>query len=367
MNNEIKEILNKIISYGFSAYIVGGYVRDYLLNKETKDIDIATSALPKDLKEIFADEEIKITAYGSIKLVKNGYSFDITTFRKDLEYKDNTLVSIEYIDNIEEDIQRRDFTINALYMDVNEKIYDKVNGINDINKKIIKVINDDYNQKFQEDSSRVIRALRFMITLDFSIDNGVLEYIHLNKKKLKFNKTILKEELSKMLTSENVVKYFEYLKNIQLLDILKIDFDKLIYVDDICGMYAQLTIEDELPFTKEEKDNIKDIQSIVRYGTIDYGILFKYDLYICSIAGSLLGIDKKRISELYSSMPIKNIKELKINGDMIQEILSIEPSKVIKDILDSLVFLVLNKQIENNEDVLKEYIVKNKRLWLDEL
>lgn len=367
MNNEIKDILNKIIACGFKAYIVGGYVRDYLIGKESKDIDIATSALPKDLKDIFKDEDIKTNTYGSIKLIKNGYSFDITTFRKDLEYKDNTLIKIEYTDDLDEDIKRRDFTVNALYMDVNGKIYDKVKGIKDLNNKLIRVIDNNYYQKFKEDSSRILRAIRFMITLDFNVDNGVLEYIHLNKKNIKFSNSILKEELNKMLISENVIKYFQYLKNIQLLDILKIDYDDLKYVDDINGMYAQLKVSEEMPFTKEEKEYIKSIQNIVEYGKIDYGILFKYDLYLCSVAGLILGIDKKKINEIYSSMPIKNIKELKINGDEIQKILSIDPSKKIKEILDSLIFLVLNKKIENDSDKLKDYVISHKRLWLDEL
>ena len=98
---------------------------------------------------------------------------------------------------------------------------------------------------------------------------------------------------------------------------------------------------------------------------IDYGILFKYGLYLSLVAGKILEIDKVAINELYSRMPIKNSKELDIDGDDIQNILNIEPSKIIKDITDDLIFLVLNKKLENKNDILKQYILDNKGMWLE--
>ena len=215
MSKEIEEILNKIISAGFKAYIVGGYVRDFLLDKnDTIDIDIATSALPKDLKNIFSDDDIKISSYGSIKLNYGKYNFDITTFRKDIEYNQGQLIKLEYTNNLDEDIKRRDFTINSLYMDINGNIIDKLNAQKDITNKMIRVVGS-VEEKFREDPTRILRALRFMVTLDFKIDNQILEYILLNKKNISFSPNILKEELNRMLISPNVIKYFTYFKNIQ--------------------------------------------------------------------------------------------------------------------------------------------------------
>ncbi len=130
-------------------------------------------------------------------------------------------------------------------------------------------------------------------------------------------------------------------------------------------MYAQLNFNDDYPLTKEEKDNIEGIKEILDYKMIDYGILFKYGLYLSLVAGKILEIDKVAINELYSRMPIKNSKELDIDGDDIQNILNIEPSKIIKDITDDLIFLVLNKKLENKNDILKQYILDNKGMWLE--
>ncbi len=364
MIEDLRKILLKIIDKGFQAYIVGGYVRDYILGKETNDIDICTDALPKDLTEIFADENIKVSSYGSIKLLVNKYNVDITTYRKEFQYIEGKPTQIEYIKDLETDIKRRDFTINALYMDKNGNIIDKIGGLNDLRNKIIKVIGN-MEDKFNEDPLRILRALRFKITLGFELDAKIVEYIHQNKNKIALiSNTRKKEEINKMLVSKNVIAGFEYLNELQILDVLGIKYQNLKYSDDINAMYAQLELPDDFPLTKEEKDNIKQINKIVNYGKIDLGILFNYGLYLSSVAGDLLGLNKKVISEQYNSLPIKSKNQLDIDGDDIQKILDIEPSKLIQQIQDDLIILVLNGKLTNEKEVLINYIQENKGLWL---
>ena len=212
MTEDLKNILLKIIDNGFEAYIVGGYVRDFLLGYESTDIDICTNALPKNLIEIFDGDNISVSSYGSIKLRSNKYNVDITTYRKEISYINGKLSEIEYINDIETDIQRRDFTINALYMDIDGNIIDKVNGKQDINDKIIHVIGD-INKKFKEDPLRILRALRFKITLGFDLDNEIVEYIHNNKNEIiKISNQRKKEEINKMLVSKNVVEWIRLFK-----------------------------------------------------------------------------------------------------------------------------------------------------------
>ena len=332
MTEEIKYILLKIINNGFEAYLVGGYVRDFLLDRRTKDIDICTNALPKDLAQIFQNDNVKISSYGSIKLFYNNYSIDITTYRKELDYLEGKPTKIKYINDLETDIKRRDFTINALYMDIKGNIIDLVGGKKDLENKKICVIGN-IKEKFREDPLRILRALRLKITLDFTLDSEIIDYIHLNKEEIsKISNTRKKEEINKMLISKNVVQGFAYLQELQVLDILGISYDNLKYVDDIHGMYAQLNLPEDFPLTKEEKDNIKSLKEILAYGKIDYGILFKYGLYLATVAGKIMEIDNFQINEIYNQMPIKNSHELAICGDEIIAILNIEPSKKIKSI-----------------------------------
>ena len=364
MTEDIKNILLKIINKGYEAYIVGGYVRDYILGIESTDVDICTNALPKDLAKIFENDNIKISTYGSVKLRTNKYNVDITTYRKELKYENGKPTKIEYIDDLETDIKRRDFTINALYMDINGQIIDRINGMKDINNKIIRVIGN-VNDKFNEDPVRILRALRLKICLNFDLDSEIIKYIHLNKKSiLKVSNNLKKEEISKMLLSKNVVEGFNALKDMQILDILDINYKTLKYVEDINGMYAQLSLPDSFPLTKEEKDNIEAINEIVKYGKIDNKMIFKYDLYLCLVAGELMGLNKKEINEIYIKMPIKNSKELNIDGDEIQMILNIKPSKIIKNIRDSLINLILAGKLENKKEDLIKFIINNKGMWL---
>ena len=169
-----------------------------------------------------------------------------------------------------------------------------------------------------------------------------------------------------MLLSKNVVQGFTYLKELQLLDILGINYTDLKYVDDINAMYAQIDFRDDFPLTKEEKDNSQAIRNIMKYGRIDYGILFKYGLYLCTIAGKLLSLDNKLIHEIYTKMPLKSTQELAIDGDEIQDVLNIKPSKTIKDIQEDLIILVLNGKLNNEKDELKQYILQNKGKWVND-
>ena len=112
------EVLNIFFNNGFDAYIVGGYVRDKLLDIKTNDIDICTNAKPKDIVKLFDIQSSDETQYGAVKIIYKNYNFDVTTFRKDIKYEDNRKpIKIKYINNLKKDLLRRDFTINTICID----------------------------------------------------------------------------------------------------------------------------------------------------------------------------------------------------------------------------------------------------------
>ena len=125
--NVVKNILKEIEKNGFEAYIVGGFVRDYVLLKKTNDIDIATNALPKDLVSIFGTPKRSIE-YGSYHMKEGGYNIDITTYRTEEAYENGRLEKVVYSNSLLEDARRRDFTMNSMYMNKNEEIIDLLNG-----------------------------------------------------------------------------------------------------------------------------------------------------------------------------------------------------------------------------------------------
>lgn len=356
MDTIIKKVLRTIEDNGFEAYIVGGYVRDKILGIKTTDVDIATNALLKDLNKMFSIGKCSDMGYGSYRIHTEKYNFDITTYREEYKYLDRRPTEIKYVNNLLVDINRRDFTINSLCMNKNGEIIDLLNGKEDILNKKIKVIGD-IETKFKEDPLRMLRAIRFAITLGFSIEEDALKYIVNHKEDIKaLSYQRKRNELELIFISDNLVKGLEYLKHLDLLSVLEIDYDNFVKVDDILGIWAQLKASPKYAFTKVEMNNINKIREIVKYGKIDRNILFKYDLYIALVAGSILKVSKKEINRIYKNMPIYEYKDITITTKEIIDILNIEPSKIIKDIMEDLKNQILNHNLANNKHVVIKYL-----------
>ena len=361
MNKEIINILKKIESNNFEAYVIGGYVRDKLMGIESFDIDIATNALPKDIMSIFNVKDT--TNYGTTKISSDNYRFDIATFRKELSYS-NRRPEVEYINDLNEDIIRRDFTINTIAMNKDGEIIDYLNGVKDLQNKLIRCVGDP-TLKIKEDPLRILRALRFSIILDFKLEDNLLNAI---KKNIKLVNTLslnrVKEEIDKILINDNAINGFDYMNKLGILKELNISYTKLIDVDDLSGMYAQINVSDDYPFTKEERNNIDSIKDIVNYGKIDNSILFNYDLYISLVAARILELDKEDIIRQYNELPIKSFKDIKISNDDIIKELNIEPSEIIKKINDTLVSKILSGELINDKHVLLDFV---KEMYNNEL
>ena len=197
---------------GFSLYLVGGTVRDYLLNLPLTDLDVVSDATPKEMKMFLPKANYVFAKYGSVKLIYDNFKFDITTLRKEDDYVDSRHPNkIRFCKSLKEDVYRRDFTINALYMDHNGKIYDYVNGQADIENKVIRVVGN-IDKKMTEDPLRMVRAIRFSISLGFKIDDELFTYIYQNKTLLqKLNIAKIKQEINKCSDKEKIILYLNEL------------------------------------------------------------------------------------------------------------------------------------------------------------
>ncbi len=364
---EVRDILKRIEEKGFEAYIVGGYVRDSLLGIASHDIDICTNAKVKDILDIFGNGNATSNEYGSVKLISDHYNIDITTYRRDLKYNGSRrAVEIEYVDNLIDDINRRDFVMNTLCMNRDGTIIDLLGGKSDIENRVIRAVGE-VSERIQEDPLRMLRAVRFATRLDFQID--ITLYTELKKQASLLEELSLervKEELTKILSSPNALRGLDILRDLGFLPYLGIDYANVVQVSDICGMYSQLEMRKEYPFTKEEKEMIKNIQSIVKYGKIDKNILFSYDLYVSIVAGSILGLLPEDISTIYKSLEIKSIKDIQIDSMEICSILQIDPSKIIRVVYEDLKDKILNHELENTHEAVVSYVEQNREKWLDE-
>jgi len=211
-NKELKFVFNKL-QEGFTedtivARFVGGCVRKYLLNDEIDDIDIATILSSSEIKEKFKNTKFKIIdtglKHGTITLVSNELKLEITTLRKDVE-TDGRHAEVEYIDNWQLDSERRDFTINAIYLDINGKIFDPQAGTIDLKNNNVKFIGDP-QKRIEEDYLRIIRFIRFKIMYDTKIEPTTNNAIKLNLNGIKkISKERVLIELYKILELKNFI------------------------------------------------------------------------------------------------------------------------------------------------------------------
>lgn len=360
MNDKIKEILEMITNKGFKAYVVGGYVRDYLRKIKSIDVDICTNARVKDLMEIFKDYKVTPLEYGNILLETKDYLYEITTFRKDIDYINNRKPIIEYVDTLEEDITRRDFTVNSICMDKDGKIIDLLNGKKDLNKKIIRTIGDPYF-KIKQDSLRILRAIRFASCLNFKIEDNLKNAIKENKDLLKdLSYERKKEELTKIFTSDNKAYGIKLLKELDLLEVLELtNIDNVLRTKDLIGMWSTITINDNYPFTKKEKELINNINKLLKEDLNDIFVLYKTGLYEINIVCDLKKLSKKKYSNKYEKLVIKDKNEIDITTEDICILLNKEPGCFLKEIYSDLEKNILLKNVKNNKEEIEKYILNN--------
>ncbi|BBI17753.1 CCA tRNA nucleotidyltransferase [Neochlamydia sp. S13] len=171
------DIVKKLNQAGYKAYFAGGWVRDYLMNQPSADIDIATDAPPEVILKLFPHTLLVGLAFGVVIVILEGYQFEVSTFRKDLEYVNGRKPTSIELSNEEEDVKRRDFTINSMFYDpLEEKIYDYVEGRRDLELGLIRTVGDPF-ERFSEDRLRMIRAIRFSARFNFRLDEATQQAI----------------------------------------------------------------------------------------------------------------------------------------------------------------------------------------------
>ena len=356
------EFLNIIDSYGYKAYVVGGYVRDYLLSIKSSDLDITTNATPKQIKEIFASIELKKsdyneTGYGSLLVNYKNTLFEVTTFRKEFDYLDNRHPSkIKYVDDLEVDLKRRDFTINAICMDKNGEIIDPIGGRLDLEKKIIKTI-ENPSKSFRDDALRILRAIRFATILDFKLDNDLIKAIKLNKKYLKnISYERKKIELDKIFASKNAMNGINLIKKLELDKELELhNLDRVRDYTDLIGIWSMIN-SNVYKFTKVERDLIKKVNIVYELDNLDNFVLYKYGLYVNVLAGINKGISKKKITEKYNKLPIKEKNDIKIDASTICSILNKKPDSFLNNIYKDIEKEILNNNLLNEKFKIVKFI-----------
>ena len=238
--NEVEiKILNKLNEYG-KGYIVGGAIRDILLGLKPKDVDFATNLSYETLKTLFSEYTPKETgkSFGVLRIRINNIDYEIAKFREDIYGKEK---KVSFVDDIKNDLARRDFTINAMAYNQKEGIIDLYNGQKDIENRIINFIGNA-EERIIEDPLRVLRAFRFMSRLNFSLSENTIEAIKKQKDLLKnIPEERITMEFSKLLLGENIKKTLTLMKDTGVLEIIIPEF-KATYDFNQCNPHHNLDL-----------------------------------------------------------------------------------------------------------------------------
>lgn len=392
--NKALPVLNKIVEAGFEAYFVGGSVRDRVLGLTVNDVDIATSAMPNEIKEIFKRTIDIGIEHGTVMVLENGESYEITTFRTESTYKDfRHPDSVTFVCSLTEDLMRRDFTMNAIAMDIKGNLIDPFGGLNDIDKRIIRAVGKP-EERFQEDALRMMRAVRFAAQLDFEIEGNTLLSIHQNAQLLT-NIAIerIQVEFEKLLTGEwyfvglaAMIKTDLYLYCPKLADkkqALLTLIDRSTSFQNIRQAWAYLLLKiDEhqmdqsfnprtfLKAWKLSNQLIKESITIYEALVIrlERGYLNEWEIFHLGIQFSLevedlmeqegLKQEHLLVLERYDNLPIKEKEELSVSGNDLMKETTVRPGKWMSEALESALKAVIYRKIDNE----KQTII----LWLKE-
>lgn len=385
-------VLKKLEDAGFEAYFVGGAVRDFLLHKEIHDVDIATSATPGEVKQLFPKTIDVGIEHGTILVLYKNESYEITTFRAESEYLDfRRPKEVSFIRSLKKDIERRDFTINAMAMDKSGKIYDFFAGQSSIGAKEIKTVGNA-EERFQEDALRMMRAVRFVSQLGFAIEANtlealekmayILEKIAIERKRGEFEKLLAgsyrKRALEIMLKAKQN-QFLPGLKNKQeSLHLLLTYYCEELNLNEMWTLLLyclQLKNKDAENLLRDWRLPLKQIRAIQFLTSFLYQRIdrewSKYDLYVAkletiiSVEKIFNGINKVASSDsinhfisLYQELPIKERSQLKVSGNDVKNLFAKSSGPWINETLIKIEQAVLEGIVENDKTKIKEWLLR---------
>lgn len=390
----VTEILNLFYQNGYEAYVVGGSVRDIILGKSPDDYDITTNALPENVIEICKNKYKTVETgikHGTVTVVSHNNNLEITTYRVDGEYSDGRRPdSVAFTPNLNDDLKRRDFTINALVLNQDGCVNDYFYGIGDINKKIVRSIGKA-TDRFNEDALRILRALRFSAVLGFSIDEETSSAIHSEKHLLnkvsserifselkKMFRTSHKDVLIKVLSeysdvfsvilkiacsNEEYLKYGEKLQKITDADELNFiyylcaisDFSIDILKKNLENLKVSNSFKNKTLAVNEildmPKETLFDAKMIIRRFGIEYAKAAAEILLSIESQNNLL----KHLEKIVDSKCCVSINMLDVDGNDIRDRFNVT-GRELGDFLEILLIAVMKNEVENTKKDLLEYL-----------
>lgn len=382
-------ILEQLERAGFEAYFVGGSVRDYLTHRDIHDVDIATSATPEEVKRIFPKHVDLGIAHGTILVIYESIPYEITTFRTETAYKDYRRPDgVIFIRSLIEDLKRRDFTMNAIAMSSSGEIIDPFHGKQAIIDKQIKTVGKP-EDRFNEDALRMMRAIRFVSQLEFTIETktktALKQYGHLLTK---ISMERIAAEFEKMLSGKGIqialrllvdTELHHYLPGFEdkaehMLSLTTYEWTEL-SIDELWALLlfsCEVDIDEVEPLLRKWKLPIKQIKQTKHLLKIlsarlqqDWTVHLLYkakrenvekvERLFCIVTNTCDTSIKDVVSK-YNALPITNRDELQVNGNELMEWLLRRGGPWLSDLLDDIERNILEGKLANERQAIREWV-----------
>ncbi|MBU1094121.1 MAG: CCA tRNA nucleotidyltransferase [Firmicutes bacterium] len=372
-----KKVIYELKKQHYEAYIVGGAVRDHILKQPTTDIDITTNAKPHQVAKIFKTKPTGLK-YGTVTVFMGDETFEVTTYRVDGQYIDSRHPEdVLFVESVEEDVKRRDFTINGLLMTEKEEIIDYVDGRADLQLKIIKTIGNPID-RFNEDALRIMRAFYFQSKLGFQIEKETRDAITEMKDKLKdIAMERILNEMIKLLQGGHVKKALksmittgvhEVLPGLKEGIIYAEDMDEIPFVDAFFTLCFTLSgsVPASWPFSNKHRHRYETARMLSESNqTFDPYTLYTYGIDLCLLANRVNYMLKKtknltnKIELDYKNLPIQSDLDLKLRATEIIALANKKAGAWVKNLQTEMVVEVLNRRLKNEKSELERYVLEH--------
>jgi tRNA nucleotidyltransferase (CCA-adding enzyme) len=388
---EASYILKRLKTNGYEAYIVGGAVRDYLLGKPVEDVDITTSAKPEEVRALFAKTIPVGIKHGTVVVRYKHRSYEVTTFRQEAKYEDYRHPSaVAFVTSLEEDLKRRDFTMNAMAMTEKGNIIDPFGGENDLKNRFIRTVGRA-EERFQEDPLRMMRAVRFASQLSFSIEEKTkkalkklavyLQHISVERITAEFEKLLLGQNTKEAFIILVDSRLYAYLPGMEdqeprLRKLAEIDFTLL---DHLCERWAFVCLSlqiAELPAwlrkwklsnrkINEITQTVKTVNVVKQKGWTPWQI-YRAGQNIALSAERVLSLftgeeaKPDEIKKIYIDLPIKHRGELAIRGNDLLKWFQKKPGPWLSETIQTIEKAVVTGEVKNDREAVRSWVQDQK-------
>ncbi|MGT2716467.1 CCA tRNA nucleotidyltransferase [Streptococcus respiraculi] len=376
---EALPILEKIKQAGFEAYFVGGSVRDAILGRPIHDVDIASSSYPEETKAIFSRTIDVGIEHGTVLVLEDHGEYEITTFRTEDVYVDYRRPSqVAFVRSLEEDLKRRDFTVNAFALDEEARIIDKFDGLRDLEQKTLRAVGTA-TERFNEDALRIMRGFRFAASLEFSIEEAtfeamketapLLEKISVERIFIEFDKLLLAKGWRRGMEALLASKAYDYLPDMKgkerqltaFLASLVEDFVFQTSEQAWAMLMAYLEIKNTKSFLKHWKTSndfqrtvikLVEIYHLRKQHSVTKQACYRYGKELLYLVEEVrqaqgLAVDYELIDTIDESLTIHDKHEIVVKGDDVMTAFQIKPGPLLGHLLNEVEHAIVEGDLAN--------------------